>query len=108
MYRDITEIKQFYQSPLGRLTAHALKRKIAKFWPELKEARETLAGVGYALPYLNGEQGVPHFAVMAASLGAGRWPQGLPGRTIVTEDYILPFPEQSLEKIILIHAVENA
>jgi SAM-dependent methyltransferase len=108
MYRDITEIKQFYQSPLGRATSGALRQKIKKFWPDLDEGRDTVAGIGYAIPFLNGAAEAKHFSVMAASLGAGRWPHRAPSRTVVTEDYILPFPEQSLEKLLLVHAVENA
>ncbi len=108
MYRDITEIKQFYQSPLGRLTAAVLRGKIEKFWPDLHAARENVAGIGYAVPYLDDGENMPHFAVMAASLGAGRWPLGAPSRSVVTEDYILPFADESFEKIILVHAVENA
>lgn len=107
MYRDIAEIRQFYQSLLGRMTAHILRRKINAMWSD-DHAGATTAGVGYALPYLDGSDGARHFSVMTATQGLVRWPQQHAARTVLTEDHILPFPDASLDRLLLVHAVENS
>lgn len=110
MYRDIGEIRQFYQSPLGRFAVSALDKKIRFFWPDLKTDTRIVAGVGYAVPFLNDAVDARHIAVMPAALGAGRWPEqgDRPGRVVVADDHVLPFAEQSIDRLLLIHAVENA
>ncbi len=113
MYRDIAEIRQFYQSPLGRFVVSALDKKIRFFWPDLKTDTRLLAGVGYAFPFLNDAPDSKHIAVMAAGLGAQRWPADdgdatRAGRVVVADDHVLPFAEQSIDRLLLVHAVENA
>jgi SAM-dependent methyltransferase len=106
MYRDIAEIRQFYQSPLGQMTASQLKADLESFIVSSPSSEGITIGVGYALPYLDTTK--PHFAVMPAAQGVTRWPDNSPNRTLVTEDHILPFAESSISQIILIHAIENA
>jgi SAM-dependent methyltransferase len=108
MYRDITEIRQFYQSALGRKTAKILRKQIRNFWPEKLSDHQTLVGVGYPIPYLQHDFGGRNFAAMTATQGVIRWPTHAPGRTVLTEDNILPFAEGSIDRLLLVHAVENA
>jgi SAM-dependent methyltransferase len=107
MYRDIAEIRQFYQTALGRLTVATLERAFKHHWPEWSDNHTTsLLGVGYALPYLD-EQGSA-IAVMPATQGVIRWPAKGANRTVVTEDHLLPFVENAIDRILFVHAIENA
>ena len=108
MYRDIAEIRQFYQSLLGRMTAHILRRQINKMWSDVRNPQGITIGVGYAVPYLDGGEKVKHFSVMNATQGVMRWPLGVPSRSVLTEDHILPFADASIDRLLLVHAVENA
>jgi hypothetical protein len=108
MYRDITEIKQFYQSSLGKLTAQILGRKLKSFWGEEIAVEKNILGVGYPLPYLDKCDHRKTFAVMTATQGVTRWPLLGPCRTVLTEDHIIPLQDNSAERILLVHAVENA
>ncbi len=108
MYRDIAEIRQFYQSLLGRVTAQILRRKINTLWADDANAPITIAGIGYALPYLPAEENLRSFSVMTATQGVVRWPPGLPNRTVLTEDHILPFADGGIDRLLLVHAVENS
>lgn len=109
MYRGVSEIRQFYQSALGRLASRVLRRKIRAFLadPALSKTEASCLAVGYPLPFLD-EDAVNCVAVMSAGQGLERWPRHGLCRTVLTEDYLLPFPDQSMEKILLVHAVENA
>ena len=108
MYRDIAEIRQFYRSALGRLVAQVLNRKLKSFWADPMAKDKNIVGVGFPMPYLEHCQHNKNFAVMAASAGVVRWPSSGPCRTVLTADHVLPFGDASIEKILLIHAVENA
>lgn len=108
MYRDITEIRQFYQSALGRKTANILRKKIRVFWPEKLADDQILVGVGFPIPYLQHDFGGKNFAAMGAIQGVTRWPSHAPNRTVLTEDHILPFAEQSIDRLVMVHAIESA
>lgn len=108
MYRDIAEIRQFYNATLGRVTATKLARHIRQIWPQDMLDKTTLVGVGYAIPYLARIDHPNSFAVMSATQGVVRWPSNGPCRTVLTEDHILPLNDASAEHILLVHAIENA
>lgn len=108
MYRDITEIKQFYRSALGRLTAQVLSRKLKSFWAEETPSDKNIVGIGYPLPFLERCTHARSFAVMSATQGVTRWPKQGACRTVLTEDHVLPLADASVEKLLLVHAVENA
>ena len=107
MYRDLTELRQFYYSHLGHLTTQAIQSALSHFWPEYAEdSTLQVIGVGYAVPYLREDS--RDIAVMTATQGGTRWPAHGANRTIVTEDYILPFAENCADRLLMIHAIENA
>ncbi len=108
MYRDITEIKQFYHSALGRVTAQILSRRLKSFWSDSLAADKNIVGIGYPIPYLDRCDHPRSYAVMSATQGVVRWPKTGTCRTILTEDHILPFADASVERLLLVHAVENS
>lgn len=110
MHRDVSEIRQFYQSPLGRLTAKILGDTIRAFTSDAPAPQQDdcLVGVGYPLPYFDQWHEQNTIAVMGAKQGVVRWPAHGPSRIVLTEDHILPFADQSIEQIFMVHAIESA
>lgn len=109
MTRNVADIRDFYQSRLGRVAARILGKKIQKFWPDIND-KAVVIGHGYALPYMPiGSQTSPtYIAAMPASQGVVNWPWRGAGRTVLVEDHILPFDDQSVDRIILIHSLEHS
>ncbi len=106
MYRDIAEIRQFYHSALGVLTAKTLARTIESTWPDFLNGDTNCVGVGYAVPFLN--EAAPHIAVMSATQGVVRWPSRGANKTVLTADHVLPFADNSLDRLLFVHSIENA
>lgn len=106
MYRDIAEIRQFYHSALGALTRKYLLQTIENFWPDFSSSKNLCVGVGYATPFLN--EKAQHLAVMSATQGVTRWPGLGLNRTVLTADHVLPLMENSVDRLLLVHSLENA
>ena len=47
---DAMNFRQFYSSAVGRRVMQDISSAIRRFWPDCKG--DTLAGLGFALPYL--------------------------------------------------------
>jgi len=90
------------------LTARTLQRKIRAFWSDATAPDKNIVGVGFPMPYLEHITHPRTFAAMSAAQGVVRWPPQGPCRTVLTEDHVLPFADASVEKLLLVHAVENA
>lgn len=69
-----------------------------------------MLGVGFASPYL--DQFRSHagsvMAAMPASQGVLHWPENEPGLTLLTDEAELPYPDLSVDRVLMIHAVECA
>ncbi len=109
MTRNVADIRDFYQSRLGRVVARMIAKKIQKFWPDFHNDM-LVVGFGYAIPYLpiHGTSTATHIAAMPASQGVVHWPWRGPGRTVLTEDHVLPFDDQSIDRIVLVHTLEHS
>ena len=85
-----------------------IRRRLQEIWPDMKGQR--LLGVGYATPYLRvfRDKAERVLAAMHASQGVIHWPKGEPGLVTLTEEVELPFPDSSIDRVLLIHALENA
>lgn len=103
--RDVTDLRLFYHSRLGRWITRRLAKRLRALWPDLHN--QTLVGLGYALPYLSIWQGVRTLAVMPASQGVSRWPLSGPCATVLTEDHVLPFADESIDRLVIAHELEN-
>lgn len=109
MTRDVADIRDFYQSRLGRVVARTISKKIKKFWPDCAQD-DVIVGLGYAIPYMpltHGSQAL-HIAAMPASQGVVNWPWRGAGRTVLTEDHVLPFDDQSVDRMIVVHSLEHS
>jgi SAM-dependent methyltransferase len=102
----ISELRQFYETPLGLSVRRLVGARLAELWADLR--RHSLLAIGYPLPFLDGE-GVPDVVVaMFETQGADPWPAGRANRVALVREDELPFPDASFRRILLIHALENA
>lgn len=109
LWPDVTELKNFYDSPLGQVCTHSLRKAVANIWPEAKN--ETLIGIGYPLPtlrpFLKSADVVG--AVMPSGQGVIHWPKGQDSsHTILSHESLLPFHSGTLNRIIMLHVIEHA
>jgi SAM-dependent methyltransferase len=105
---DIIALRQFYSSALGR----RLKDKLRAMLRERvqPQAGELSVGMGYAVPLLRHVLGPQHTAIalMPAAQGALYWPVHEGNRTALCDLHTLPLHDNSIHRIILLHALEYA
>jgi SAM-dependent methyltransferase len=105
---DVIALKEFYATPLGRVASSAVNRSIRRLWADAKG--ETLLGIGFAPPYLTSFAGEAQsiFACMPAAQGVVHWPPGARNLSLLSDEADLPFPDNSIGRILVIHALENS
>lgn len=106
---DIIDLHQFYGSPLGTIATKAIGDRLSTLWPDVVGDR--VLGFGYAAPFLPLFQARAErtLSLMPASIGAmpflaadGR------GLGVLCEDTLFPIPDQSIDRLLVIHGLENA
>lgn len=110
MSLDIVDIRDFYATGLGQTAARMIRRRIRDIWPDAKGL--SVLGLGYATPYLNffrsgGGGGARVLAAMPAAQGVLHWPADGASLTTLTDEAELPFPDLSMDRVLLIHALES-
>ena len=108
MRETATQLEQFYASPLGRAARDMAARRLSSLWPDL--AGQNVLGYGYTWPYL-----APY------EIGTNRIVSAMPenqgaiahkGRrgvaTVLTQAQALPFPDSAFDRILAVHAIEEA
>jgi SAM-dependent methyltransferase len=107
---DVVSLREFYASPLGLCVRRDLGAAIARHWPEAELANTSIAGIGFALPYLR--QFIPIAAqvvsVMFPHLGAMYWPVDISNHTILGNEAELPFQDNSIGRILVCHCIEHS
>ena len=105
---DAHELMRFYASPLGRAAARSIAVGLSRVWRPIPNER--LAGLGYALPWLEelGGNAERTIALMPAEQGARRWPAKGPSRTAIIYEEELPLPDASIDRMLLVHALEHS
>jgi len=108
MRPDVVDLNAFYVSRLGQAARRLMRHELRAIWP--KVSGETLVGIGYATPFLGlfREEAVRVIALMPASQGVLAWPTGRPRLVAIAEESDLPLPDESADRIILVHALEFA
>lgn len=81
---------------------------LASLWPSLPGER--LVGLGFAVPYLDRFRADAErtFAFMPAGQGAVNWPTLEASATALVFDEELPLSDASVDRILMIHALEYA
>ena len=108
MWGDIVDLRDFYASPMGQLVRRLIARRLREIWPNAAGRR--VLGVGFAVPYLGMFQGEAErvLAVMPAGQGVMRWPEGAPSLVALSEEAALPFPDRSMDRLVLVHCLEGS
>lgn len=108
MQLDVEALRDFYATPLGQVARRLLAHRIRARWRHIPGG--TLIGLGYATPYLGSFRGEVRRlgAVMPAAQGALVWPATGKVLTVLSENEQLPLPDNSIDHILAVHALENA
>ncbi|MGB4101938.1 MAG: methyltransferase domain-containing protein [Alphaproteobacteria bacterium] len=108
MTTDIVDLRAFYLSPLGHATRRLLRQKLRQIWPDLHGMH--LLALGFATPVLRPwlEQTNRIFALMPAAQGVVYWPKEGPNRTALADTLSLPLPDNSIDRVLLLHVMESA
>jgi SAM-dependent methyltransferase len=101
---NIVDMFEFYSSALGKATVRVIARAL-----KLKSSTPNsniILGLGYALPWLQGEQA---YAFMLAKQGVLQWPQGTTHtRSVLVHDDSLPLADHSVDMALVVHGLEFA
>jgi len=105
---EIIALKEFYASPLGQATQNNIEICIKDFLDGCKD--NCVLGIGFAIPYLNNllDKNKTVFSLMPASQGVIHWGNNLGNLSLISDEAELPFFDNSIQRIIIIHALENS
>lgn len=112
MRPDVSELREFYDSRLGRVARRLVSRRLRAIWPDVTGQR--VLGLGYATPYLSPfrDEAERVLALMPAFQGVTHWPVGKDrergGLTALTSEEHLPLADNSIDRVLLVHGLENA
>jgi SAM-dependent methyltransferase len=108
MWNDVIDLRDFYDSAIGQVARRMIRRQIRAIWPDTRGMR--VLGMGFAVPYLRPfrDETERVLAVMPASQGVLPWPPEGPGLVCLAEETELPFPDRSVDRVLLVHALESA
>jgi len=108
MWTDVVDLRDFYVSTLGQVARRMVRRRLRELWPDV--TGHNVLGLGYAAPYLNSfrEEAERVLAAMPAGQGVLHWPPDEAGLTTLIDELELPFPDLSMDRVLLIHALECA
>lgn len=104
---DVVDLRSFYATALGAVTRRIVGRALTNLWPEAKAS--SIAGVGYATPYLPywRDEAERVLALMPAAQGVVNWPLDGLSATALVDPYEIPLPNASVDRVLLAHALES-
>ena len=107
MFLDVVDLRDFYASRAGQRTRRRLRGRARLIWPNVKG--QSVLGIGFPTPVLGvfREDANRLIAAMPAPQGVMHWPDGRPNATLLTDEVHLPLPDQSIDRVILMHALED-
>ena len=106
MWTDAINLKDFYKTSLGQIAQQIIGLKLRELWPNV--LRHNVLGLGYSMPYLGLFSGEAKLVVgaMPAAQGIVQWPKNELGLTALVDEIELPFPDLSMDRIFIVHAIE--
>ena len=107
MWTDAIDLRDFYDSVLGRVARRMIGRRVRELWPDVRGL--SVMGLGYATPFLGvfRSEAQRVLAVMPAGQGVVHWPRNGRGLTALADETSLPFADRSIDRILLVHALES-
>lgn len=107
MRHSIEELRTFYGEPAGALVRRLLARRLDDAWGEAINC--DVLGIGYATPWLDAFIGARRLvAAMPGGQGVEHWPSIGKNRTVLVDDRALPFAAGAFDRVLLVHALEEA
>lgn len=112
MYPDVREFRDFYDSPLGRVTQRLVADAVRDVWPNA--AGQGVLGLGYAIPYLAPYRGQAERVLAFIPVAQGVTPgscwddRGDGGQAALVAEQELPLADASVDRVLLVHGLENA
>ena len=108
MHNDVVDLMDFYETRLGQVARHIIRRALRALWPDVRG--QAVLGLGYATPYLRHLRGEAErvIALMPAAQGVVHWPPDEPGGVALAEETELPLPDNSIDKVLLVHGLESS
>lgn len=108
MWTDAVDLRDFYASSLGHAAQRMIRRRIRSIWPDVTGLN--VLAIGYGIPFITPFRAEAKrvLAAMPAHQGVLHWPGEGKGLTTLIDENELPFPDMSMDRIILVHALECA
>ena len=108
MYLDVTDLRDFYVTPLGQIVRRVLVHRLKARWRHVEG--QSVIGLGFATPYLGAFRGeaLRVGAFMPIQQGALAWPHDSCRQAVLVEEDELPLPDSSVDKLLAIHCLEAA
>ena len=105
---DLAQRRVLLLPEVQLLGLRLLRQKLLQLWPDLRGM--DVLGLGYATPLLRPylSQSCNMMAFMPAQQGVVYWPREGPNRTLLADPLELPLPDNSIDRVVLLHAVEGA
>lgn len=105
---DIISLRQFYDRQFGEEVRALLQKTVLQLWPQA--SGEVMLCIGYGAPYIQPylDQAKPLLLCMPGAQGAAYWPPSRANIVFLSNEYELPLPENSVNRVLLIHSVENS
>lgn len=108
MHLDVVELRAFYyRTKLGRVAQRVLQQALRELWPET--AHQTIAGYGFAVPFLRPFLGDARrvLSLMPGQQGVMPWPQGAANHSILVEETNWPITAGTVDRLIVAHGLET-
>ncbi|HWW48251.1 MAG TPA: methyltransferase domain-containing protein [Xanthobacteraceae bacterium] len=106
MALDVIDLRDFYSRRLGVVARRLINLGIRERWDNVAGLR--VLGLGYTTPYLGLFRGDAErcIAFMPASQGVLKWPSARPTLASLVDEFSMPLPDASIDRIVLVHALE--
>ncbi len=108
MSLDVVDLRAFYHGRLGQMARRVLRAKLRARFADVAGLR--VLGFGFASPFLGPfrEDAERVMTFMPAEQGVMPWESGRGTASALVEEDIWPLPDSAIDRVILIHALENA
>jgi SAM-dependent methyltransferase len=102
MSMDVVDLRNFYAQRLGTVARRLVGLRVRERWQDVRGQHPT--------PYLGlfREEAERCLAFMPAVQGAVKWPSTRPALAALVDEYELPLRDSSVDRVLLVHAVEMA
>jgi SAM-dependent methyltransferase len=108
MWQDVTQLRDFYATPLGQVARRLVLDALRRLWSDT--AGQRILGYGYAVPYLRPfrDSAAATAVAMPAPQGVHPWPEEGPQIACLAEETELPFADLAFDRVLVVHGLEHS